>query len=766
MAELENPDAPRKKGWRRLIPIFIIILIITVLFTAQSIMSGSPQFRYSPWYNSILSLAILNINIILILVLVIVIFRHLVKLFSERKRKILGSRFRTKLVLTMISVILVPTGLVYILSSDLISKSVDRWYEDTVEKIVRSAENLSTRYLDPYQDLLTEQTGKIATDIQRENFLSDDKVFYLQQQYLEPLMDELHFDVVEIYRGRERFGVTVIDPESPLLPYLDDPAVDYINETLALSRDGEKKSVIWSEDYPAGTLVRCAVPIFEASEDSPETEAIGVVVMGFGVSTDLSALASAISSDYASHREQVDSRDFVKLTWQGLLLIFTLISLFSAIWIGIYFSRGITVPIQQLAEGTKAVASGNLDYRVDSTSSDELGILVASFNEMTHDLKESKEELEEANRNLISTNFELERRRRYTETLLSNLSAAVISLDDDGNVSTVNAPVEYLLGMQIEEAVGNHWKSVFSREDLAPLLDLIERFFNLDVQGITEQVNLRLDKQLLHLSVTVTNIRHVDGSMRGTLIVLDDLTQLVRAQRTAAWQEVAQRIAHEIKNPLTPIQLSAERIRRKMLLSDNGDESENGDNGDNDQFDLISTCTNTIIEETGTLKSMVDAFSSFARIPQVQLLRGEVNSVLEKATSIYTSDDDGSGFSISKDFDEDVPPIELDPEQLKMAFVNIINNAIDAMEGQGKLHVLSHYDKKRMAVIIDFIDNGPGIPPETKDKLFMPYFSTKKKGTGLGLAIVSRIISDHHGSITVSDNQPNGARFTITLPTV
>lgn len=749
MVENEATEERRKQKWRKLIPIFIPILVITILMTAADIISNSPQFRYSQWYSPILGLAIINVNIILILVLLVVIFRNLFKLFSERKRKILGSRFRTKLVLTMIAIALGPTLLLYITASDLISKSIDRWYSDPVGDIVSSSRVLSDVYLDDYKDLALLHARKMASYITDQNLLSEDKWEYLWRLYLEPEMESLGFDVVDVYYGDEPLIPTIVNPGSDFLPFLEDPDPAELISAINGKTDTDRHQFS-VESYPVGTMVRCAVPVFNHEQSGGGSEPPGLVVVGFGVKQNLAPLADAISGDYKAFQEQVEQRGVIKLASQALLLVFMLMSLFSAIWIGIYFSKGITVPIQQLAEGTRAVAAGNLDYRIEPASTDELGSLVDSFNDMTRDLKESKDGLERANLDLVQTNLELERRRRYTETLLSNLSPAVFSLDAQGIVSTINPSARKLLALPERGQLGRKWIDALDRPEFEPLRDFISRFLDSQLVSAGQELEIRLDQQILHLSAAITVIRHDDGTLRGTLIVLDDLTQLVRAQRTAAWREVAQRIAHEIKNPLTPIQLSAERIRRRIR------------DGIGDDQKLISDCTETIIEETGTLKSMVDAFSSFARMPPVQLVRADVNSVVEKATSIYHGD--GDGFSITKRLEPEMPEIDLDPDQLKMAFVNIINNAIDAMDGQGGLEVSTRYDKDRGAVVVEFNDEGPGIPAEVKEKLFIPYFSTKKKGTGLGLAIVHRVISDHNGTIAVDDNEPRGSKFTIELP--
>jgi two-component system nitrogen regulation sensor histidine kinase NtrY len=749
MAESEPRGSQWRRKLRRLMPILIPVLVIMLSVTAAYMITNSQQIRYSQWYSPLVGLALININIILVLILLVVIFRNLVKLLSERKRHIPGARFRTKLVLAMIGVTIVPTLLVSFTAVDLVAKIIDFWSAQPVDKIVSSSRDLATEYLQSSREKALSIAREFASYISDENLLSFDKYEFLWRRYLEPQMEANRFDVLDIYLGDQPLVPTVVNPESTFLPYLEDPIPSQINLVLG-SKRGANAYRFTEEELPAGTLVRCAVPIFGREEASPEAKPIGAVVLGFGVRRNLTSIAGAITGEYKAYREQAEQREVVKLSSQVLLLVFMLISLFSAIWIGIYFSKGITVPIQRLLEGTKAVAAGNLDFSIEPVATDELGTLITSFNQMTHDLKVSNEELEEANRNLVVTNLELERRRRYTETLLSNLSSAVISLDAEGRVTTINPSAREMLRLSEDDLSGREWRGAFARTDLQPLADLLERFFEIHTISLTQEVDIRFEEQILHLSATATAIRHDDGTLRGTLIVLDDLTQLVRAQRTAAWREVAQRIAHEIRNPLTPIQLSAERILRKIR-----DEN-------NDHRELIASCTETIIEETGTLKSMVDAFSSFARMPAARPVRTDINYLIEKATSIYRSD--GDGFRIERKLGNDMPEIDIDVDQMKMAFVNIINNAIDAMDGRGLLKISSRFDARRKAIILDFADDGPGIPADVKEKLFIPYFSTKKKGTGLGLAIVHRIISDHKGSISVSDNRPRGARFTIELP--
>ena len=734
---------------RRFIPIIIPILIITILVTAAYFLTTSQQLRYSQWYSPLVGLAIININIILVLILLVVIFRNLVRLFSDRKRRIPGARFRTKLVLAMIAVTIVPTLLVSFTAVDLVAKIIDFWSAQPVDKIVSSSSELADVYLESSRENALAHTREFARYITNESLLSYDKNEFLWRRYLEPQMEANRYDVVDVYMGSEPLVPMIVNPESPFLPYLEEPIPSQVNAVMN-SRLEDNLHKFTEEELPAGTLVRCAVPVFARGEAAPDAKPIGAVILGFGVRRNLTSIASAINSEYKAYREQAEQREVVKLSSQVLLLVFMLISLFSAIWVGIYFSKGITVPIQQLVEGTKAVAAGNLDFSVEPVTTDELGTLISSFNKMTHDLKESQEELEEANRNLVVTNLELERRRRYTETLLSNLSSAVVSLDAGGRVTTINPSAQEMLRLSGKDLIGLDWREAFEESDLQPLAELLGRFFEIHTVSLTQEVEIRFAEQIFHLSATVTAIRHDDGSLRGTLIVLDDLTQLVRAQRTAAWREVAQRIAHEIRNPLTPIQLSAERIRRKI------------DDVNNDHHELIASCTDTIIEETGTLKSMVDAFSSFARMPAGRPVLIDINSVIEKAASIYRSD--GDGFRIEQNLASSVPEVSIDIDQMKMAFVNIINNAIDAMDGRGVLQVISRFDADRKAVVVEFADDGPGIPAEVKEKLFIPYFSTKKKGTGLGLAIVHRVVSDHNGSISVSDNRPHGTRFTIELP--
>jgi len=429
----------------------------------------------------------------------------------------------------------------------------------------------------------------------------------------------------------------------------------------------------------------------------------------------------------------------------------TLLIVFSALWVGMYLARGVTVPIQKLAEGTRAVAAGDLSYHVEVDAQDELGTLVESFNQMTSDLRAGQENLRQSRDSLQATNTELDERRRYMEAMLANIGTGVISLNAEGEISTFNRAAARMLAMDAAEAIGHRFENVLSNEAFADLSSLMERAKTRRTP-LEDELSLDINGSRLTVAAHCSILRDSVGAYIGTVVVLDDLTELITAQKTAAWREVARRIAHEIRNPLTPIQLSAERIARRYRR----------DAGDEGQYDVIEEGTRTILQEVDTLKGLVSEFSRYARMPTVSLVPANLQEIVENGLLACASMHDG--IAVKRDFSPQVPTIKADPNQLKRAFTNLFDNAVEAMEGDGTLRVSTSYDQQIQTVRIEIADTGPGISPEDKDRLFLPYFSRKRDGTGLGLAIVHQIVADHSGYVRVNDNQPNGTVFTIELP--
>ena len=425
----------------------------------------------------------------------------------------------------------------------------------------------------------------------------------------------------------------------------------------------------------------------------------------------------------------------------------TLVIVFSVTWFGLYLARGITVPIQQLAHGTREVAAGNLDYRVDAQADDEVGILVESFNQMTQDLKSSKAQLELAYADLQAKHAELTERRQYTETVLEAVATGVVSADAAGIVTTVNRAASRMLGLAPTAAVGRHYAVAFGAPAYLDLVTLMQRIERLRAGTVERELQLPLDGKNLTLLASLTALGGPSGEHLGIVLVFDDLTELLAAQRLAAWREVAQRIAHEIKNPLTPIQLSAQRLRRRLAdrLPDDGG--------------LLEECTATIIGEVEGLRRLVDEFSRFARMPSFTPRPTDLHRLLESVLGLYG--ETHPTIVLRADFAGDLPTLDADGDQLKRAVLNLVDNAVEA--GATEVVIATHWDGGEHVQVV-ITDNGPGIPADLRDRVFLPYFSTKTTGMGLGLPIVHQIVSDHGGRIEVEDNAPRGTRFTIELP--
>ena len=421
-----------------------------------------------------------------------------------------------------------------------------------------------------------------------------------------------------------------------------------------------------------------------------------------------------------------------------------LLIIFSATWFGLYLAKGITVPIQDLAEATRKIAQGDLNHQIDIVADDEIGVLVTSFNQMTKDLKRSKQGWEQANLNL-------ERRRNYTETILRNISAGVISVDGNGVITTINRAAEKMLGIRTQRVLNRPYQEVLIPDHLALAEEVLREMREVGEGLIEKQIDLTLREKAMTILMTITVICDDEGKEMGMAVVFEDLTQLQRAERTAAWREVARRMAHEIKNPLTPVQLSAQRLQKKY-----GDKL-----GEDDG--VFRECTRTIIDQVEVLKNLVNEFSRYARLPVTNPALHDLNGVIRDSVILFQD----AHKEIVFDFQQgvDIPKLMIDPEQIRRVMVNLLDNAVAAVGGKtGRIEIRTSCGEDGKTARVDVVDNGCGIPTGYKAKMFEPYFSTKRSGTGLGLAIVNSIIEDHHGRVSVADNHPHGTIVTFDLP--
>jgi two-component system nitrogen regulation sensor histidine kinase NtrY len=477
---------------------------------------------------------------------------------------------------------------------------------------------------------------------------------------------------------------------------------------------------------------------------------VGAVVVTLHVPELLEAQVRGIAQAFQEYKQLKLLKQPIKGIYILLFLLMTLLIVFSVTWFGLYLAKGITVPIQLLAEGTREVAAGNLNYRVAAQADDEVGILVDSFNKMTEDLASSKTQLERAYGDLQAKHAELTERRRYTEIVLEAVATGVVSADASGFITTVNRAAAGMLGVRPEAVVGRHFAIAFAGHAYADLVALMQRMDRLRTGTLERELQVSRDGGSLTLVASLTALQGPEDEYLGLVLVFDDLTELLAAQRLAAWREVAQRIAHEIKNPLTPIQLSAQRLRRRLggRIHDDGG--------------VLEECTGTIIGEVESLRRLVDEFSRFARMPSLAPRPVDLGRLLEGVAALYG--ETHPTLTLRTAFAPDLPVFEVDGDQIKRAVLNLIDNAVQA--GATDVLLGTGFDRSGGRVQIVVADDGPGIPAEVRDRMFLPYFSTKTTGMGLGLPIVHEIVRDHGGQIRVEDNGPRGSRFVIDLPLI
>ena len=481
----------------------------------------------------------------------------------------------------------------------------------------------------------------------------------------------------------------------------------------------------------------------------------GTLYVARHLPSDFSERYAAIESQTDIYRQQKQQLRAYKREILLWLMLVTLLLLFTTTWVALFLSKQVTVPIQALAEATREISRGNFDHQIDVQAQDELGTLVRSFNRMTEQLGEGRRQINEFTQSLEQAIEERERRRKLMEAILENIPTGVVSLDASGEIARVNTAVVTILGESARRA--HSLADLVGEEAARAVLHLMRR--SLRMGAASSEIEIATGGRLVRTAVTVTSL----GPRRsnpGFIVVIDDLTDLLQAQKAAAWQEVAQRIAHEIKNPLTPIQLSAQRLLRYLDRAAAANPA-----AQRTEFEKLSAeCAGLIEREVQTLESLVDEFSQFARFPAARLAPADLNSIVQSALGLFQGRLDG--IVVSTDLAGSLPSVKADPELIRQVVANLIDNAAESMEGAPirRLRVSTRTESDGDAVVIEISDSGHGISPEDKEKLFLPHFSTKGRGTGLGLAIASRIIAEHNGTIRVEDNMPAGARFLIRFP--
>ncbi len=719
-------EQPKRKG-PRFIVAFVVLLVI-VFVALEYFIRASQEFSPTSVTDVLLSMMQV-IVLILFLVLFFILGRNLVKLYIERKRNIVGSHFKTKLVLFFIALSIIPTFLLFFFASDLISRNIELWFKTPFDRVIADTQSVADGVYTEAEETAHHFALELSQDIRSRRLVQVQNRLLLRD-FIREKLTEYRLDEVGIYVDEEEL-FTYLNPGLPLQDYKSVQP-----NLISRARQGERFRSI--EPMGTGEMVRRGVAF--------EVAGVGRVLVTVGrfFPQSFTQKLNTINAYVDRYSLLAPQKITVKTFYVFILMFITLLIIFAASWSGLHLAKGITVPIEKLAQATKEVSRGNLSVRVEDAASDELGTLIDSFNQMISDLNDSQH-------HIAQKTAELENRKQYIETVLQNITTGVITLDSDGRITTINPSAREMLAIEDRNPVGKRFEEVLNQDKYGEIVKNIAWGIKNRYRLQDKEINITANGQTTTLALALSPLPQANGDFSGMIVVFDNLTQLIKAQKIATWKEVAQRVAHEIKNPLTPIQLSAERIIKMLRKRDPNTPQ------------VIEEGAKTIIQEARTIKSMVDEFSNFARMPKVELRAGDLRPLIEQAVGLFR------GIFGQVEFETDLAPdlpasVQVDPEQIKRAMINIFDNAIEAMNKKGRIRIRAFFEKRQQRISIEISDSGPGIAVEDKTKLFLPYFSTKKKGTGLGLAIVNQIIREHHGTIRVENIQPNGAKFIIELP--
>ena len=737
--------AEQKKRKQRLIRVviaFCLLLIPALAYLQRGLLGADFNLPVS---STILIFALININGLLLLLMVYLVLRNLVELIFERNQKIMGSRLRTRLVISFVSLSLVPTGILFVIALRFVSTSMDYWFNTNVDEALEAAHRLAQSTL--------QETGQQAEFTGRQLVvLMESGALNIQDL---PALERVLARSLEIDLPGSPDSLVLLDSDrreliavrgQRLLPIML-PVIP--SEAIRLAQVHNRTEVV-TQRTTIGELIQAIVPVDVQVSARPQT--------WFLVTTQLVPTArlqtlQAVFAGVTGYDQLVMLKAPIKLSLIIMLLIITLLILFGAIWFAFYISRSLTGPINKLAEATRRVAEGDLDFTLEKESGDEMGLLVDSFNSMTSDLLVSNRQLASTHQALQQSTEVSEQRRRYLETILENVAAGVIALDEHNRIATINRFAEELLAIQPAAFLGREYHEVLPRQHA----QIVESFLaELDATGrSTIERHLRVTirrGETLSLQVNVTRMVDERGRSIGFVILFDNLTNLEKAQRLAAWQEVARRIAHEIKNPLTPIQLSAQRLRKRFLDRIGEDR------------DIFDQCTATIVAQVDEIKKLASEFSDFARMPKLRRETNDLGRLAEEVVFLYQ--EAHRSLTITCRIDPALPLFPFDAVQVKRVLINLLDNAVTALGDGGAIEVRvgPAPERETPMAMLRVADNGPGIPADVRLRIFEPYFSTRKSGTGLGLAIAHTIVSEHGGTIRARDNHPTGTVFTVELP--
>ncbi|PIE68815.1 MAG: PAS domain-containing sensor histidine kinase [Deltaproteobacteria bacterium] len=721
-----HPDLSdeRKKRQRELWLVLLGIVLIGVLSWVELRFFG---------VNSYLFLGLFNLNLILLLVVLFLVLRNVVKLALERKRKVLGAKLRTRLVVIFFLLSIIPTLLMFVLSVTFVQTSVDYWFKAQVEGSMEQALSVGQAVYHAARMRLEGKGEGIIETIRTRKFVWGGKGM---NRLLISRRNDLDLTLIG-----------VLSPSHNEQNWHDAPEWEHawpaIKEKIVWA-DLEKKQPFWSAVWPGkgADLVVGIVPV--------DKGATGYLVLGATLPQGLLSKLDQIVRGVNEYKQLRTLKYPLKVTLYFILGIMTSMLILGATWFGFRLAKEISAPIQALALGTRRIARGDIGVRIDDESGDELGLLVQSFNKMAMDLETTQVGLKQAKERLEHQNAELESKSQYMEAVLANITAGVISLDDQGRINTFNKAAEAILGVDASLVMGSSPIGLLRGEFASMVQEVLTQLREMPASQWQRQIDLKVGDVDVRLLVNAVVLHRDGGEDAGIVAVFEDITELEKIQRMEAWKEVARRMAHEIKNPLTPIKLSAQRIESRFAKSVTDP--------------VLTQCTGLIVRQVEHLQTMVKDFSSFAKLPEIKPAFGNMLEVIEEIVAVFAQSHRQIVWDVR--VDSPVPECIFDHEAMKRVFMNILLNAAEILDGQedGRVDIAVSYVEALHRVRIQIADNGPGLSSDERSRIFEPYFSSKRGGTGLGLTIVKSVIDDHNGYLRAHPGSPRGTIFVIELP--
>lgn len=704
-----------------------LIFLASLLSVSLFILFLQPDSLIGSSSKSIFIVGLVNLNILLLISLVFVVARNIIKIIFDRKNKILGSKLRQRLVFAFVGLTIIPVSIMFFLASGLVNKAAGGWFSTQVEAIVDNAIEISKLHVDKQKDIVDETSVEVRNLIENNPYIFDNEDSI--NKFFSGLRKKYNLFSISIYSENSEKLYSSAKAISTISDF-SEPEIheERIFETL------ENNGSVYFEKKNASQFIRSFKIIDIADKKN-------VLVVTMLLNQELTAKLDAINASYKEYGQLKFYKNPLKKSYLFTLALITGVLLFSAIWFGFYLAREISVPLKRLSEATKSVAKGNYAMELKDSGDDEISEVARSFNQMVIDIKESRLQLDE--------------RRAYTETILNTLAVGVVGLNPELKVTTLNESVMSIFNVE-DTSIGSSIYDLFDNIGLSELKDFITDAIYNNLSGlehkdgiVEKEVNITIEDKERKIIVTIGKVER-EGSLIGVVLVFDDITDLAHAQQMSAWREVARRIAHEIKNPLTPVKLTAQRLNKNAETID---------------AESLRKSAEVIVENVDLIKVLIDEFSKFARLPMANFAKEDLSKLTMSTIEGFLEENENIVFQIIND--SKIPSIEIDKDQIKRCIINLLENAIVAVNesniSDGKIIIRTTLLEDSF-VEIEISNNGNNISEEDKAKIFEPYYTTRGEGTGLGLAIVDTIVSEHAGTVKVVDNEPQGCKFIIKLP--